>query len=896
MFDFASLSQRNRKPHRSISCRPRLEWMEPRTLLSAVSWTGDAGDNNWDTPGNWSTDTVPGSGDDVTIDIAANVVHSDNVNDSINSLTTTEPLTISGGTLSIASASTIGGALTINGGTLTGTGDVSVSGLVTLTSGTLSGSSTLNANGGMLINPSDNPAATFSIDGRVVNNAAGQTATWTGADNAIENSDGSVFNNLGTFVAEAYGSFQDTGNGAPSMFVDQGSFTQSGNSAGAQFQELFNVPGGSVDVQDGNLQLDAGGLSTGATFTLEGGLEIDQDPYTFDPSTTISGVGGVVLNANGGVTQVLPGDYTYTGGTTANYFNIQVDGSIAGSAVDLQGNLSGTGTVGPVSGNEGGALSPGDGSAPGILNIQGGVDLSEGDFAYDVTLTGPSAGSGYSQLNVNGPVDLGGSEFNATLGFTPSAGEQFTILKSTAPIVGTFDRLPEGSTLTIGNTPFTISYVGGDGNDVVLTAAVTPAATVAGISPNSGPTAGGTAVTITGSGFTGATAVDFGTSAATELTVVNDTTITADSPPGSGVVDVTVVTPTSTSATSSADQFTYIAATASAPTVTGVSPNSGPAAGGTAVTITGSGFTGATAVDFGTTPATDVTMVNSTTITADSPAGSGGVDVTVITPAGTSATSAADQFTYTAATVVAAAPTVTGVSPDSGPTAGGTTVTITGTNFTGATAVDFGTTPATGVVVVNGATITAVSPGGSSVADVTVITPAGESATTPADQFTYVAPTPTVVSLKRYGFHMRPTSLVLSFSSALDPIRAEDVNNYQIVTMGGRGRNGSLVGHITRVRAAVYDPASLTVTLHPSQRLDFHNIYRLTVDGATPKGLTGAAGVPLDSQGAGAPGRDDVMSLTWRNLVLPPAQARKFLHPKVKLLEPGRSSSASAHR
>ena len=113
MFDFATLPQRNRNPKRARSCRPRVEWMEPRTLLSAVTWTGGAGDNNWDTPANWSTDSVPGSADDVTIDIAANVVHSDDVTDSIHSLTSTEPLTISGGTLSIASASTIGGALTI---------------------------------------------------------------------------------------------------------------------------------------------------------------------------------------------------------------------------------------------------------------------------------------------------------------------------------------------------------------------------------------------------------------------------------------------------------------------------------------------------------------------------------------------------------------------------------------------------------------------------------------------------------------------------------------------------------------------------------------------------------------------------------------------------------------
>ena len=61
------------------------------------------------------------------------------------------------------------------------------------------------------------------------------------------------------------------------------------------------------------------------------------------------------------------------------------------------------------------------------------------------------------------------------------------------------------------------------------------------------------------------------------------------------------------------------------------------------------------------------------------------------------------------------------------------------------------------------------------------------------------------------------------------------VKNYRIVTMGGRGRNVVLVGQVTPVRAAVYNPASLTVTLHPIRRMDFHNIYRLTVDGRTPE-------------------------------------------------------------
>ncbi len=87
--------------------------------------------------------------------------------------------------------------------------------------------------------------------------------------------------------------------------------------------------------------------------------------------------------------------------------------------------------------------------------------------------------------------------------------------------------------------------------------------------------------------------------------------------------------------------------TSSLPTVTAITPTSGPTTGGTTVTITGTNLTGATAVYFGNSKVTNVTVDSSTEVTATSPAGSAGtVDVTVKTRSGTSATSSADQFTY----------------------------------------------------------------------------------------------------------------------------------------------------------------------------------------------------------------------------------------------------------
>ena len=94
-----------------------------------------------------------------------------------------------------------------------------------------------------------------------------------------------------------------------------------------------------------------------------------------------------------------------------------------------------------------------------------------------------------------------------------------------------------------------------------------------------------------------------------------------------------------------------------APTVTSISPTSGPAGGGTPVTVTGTNFTGATAVHFGSTAASSFTVNSAVSISTTSPAGTGLVDVTVTTPAGTSATSANDQFTYGSGSSAPGAPT-----------------------------------------------------------------------------------------------------------------------------------------------------------------------------------------------------------------------------------------------
>jgi hypothetical protein len=138
---------------------------------------------------------------------------------------------------------------------------------------------------------------------------------------------------------------------------------------------------------------------------------------------------------------------------------------------------------------------------------------------------------------------------------------------------------------------------------------------------------------------------------------------TTNTPNGMGGLWTTqVVAPSCSTGPTAAVQITYTYAgtnytipvgtisgtpPSSAPTVTLLSPLTGPAAGGTTVTITGTGFTGATSVKFGANAGTSVIVVSDTQITVTSPAGAvGAVPVTVTTPSGTSTAGPTSQFTY----------------------------------------------------------------------------------------------------------------------------------------------------------------------------------------------------------------------------------------------------------
>ena len=352
----------------------------------------------------------------------------------------------------------------------------------------------------------------------------------------------------------------------------------------------------------------------------------------------------------------------------------------------------------------------------GTIQIDGGAASTTSTTAQ-LTLSGHNATSGDPVSDMAFSVD--GGAYSA---FQPYATSAHVTLPATA-----------------GRHTVAVEYRNGAGAvSAPVTASITlgsssaPTPTVTGVSPSSGPTAGGNTITITGTGFASGATVKVGTIAATKVTYISSTTLTAVAPAqAAGSHNVYVTTTGGTSATTTSDTYVYRAV----PTVTGVSPSSGPTAGGNTITITGTGFASGATVKVGTIAATKVTYISSTTLTAVAPAqAAGSHNVYVTTTGGTSATTTSDTYVYRAV------PTVTGVSPSSGPTAGGNTITITGTGFASGATVKVGTIAATKVTYISSTTLTAVAPAQAAGShNVYVTTTGGTSATTTSDRYTYGA-------------------------------------------------------------------------------------------------------------------------------------------------------------
>lgn len=228
----------------------------------------------------------------------------------------------------------------------------------------------------------------------------------------------------------------------------------------------LNGSNGALLVGDVTLTGDTriGKFGTGAAFTISGAISDDGAGFGLEfRGTEIERV------------VVLSGTSTFGGATILrDVLTLQVDGSIGGSGVELVdgSRLTGSGEINaPIIAPSGSKVSPG----PAVAKLATGDLTLYANSTYTVELNGPDAGIGYDQLDVTGTVEINGANLAVTRGFLPENGASFTLIANDGAdaVVGTFAGLPEGAVLTVDGRNFIISYVGGDGNDVEMTAVST---------------------------------------------------------------------------------------------------------------------------------------------------------------------------------------------------------------------------------------------------------------------------------------------------------------------------------------------------------------------------------------------------------------------------------------
>ena len=372
----------------------------------------------------------------------------------------------------------------------------------------------------------------------------------------------------------------------------------------------------------------------------------------------------------------------------------------------------------------------GSGASGNVSVTADGGTATLGGFTYDapppapaITSFTPATGSTDSVVTIIGSNFTGAT----AVSFGGTGALSFTIVSATSitAVVGS-GASGNVSVTTAGGT----ATLGG----FIYVAPPPAAPTITSFTPANAPT--DSLVSIVGTNFTGVTAVSFGGTPAASFTVVSSGYITAIVGAGaSGNVSVTA-----DGGTATLGGFTYDTPPP-APAITSFTPATGST--DSVVTITGSNFTGATAVSFGGTGALSFTIVSATSITAVVGSGASG-NVSVTTAGGTATLGG---FTYIAP--AAAAPTITSFTPDNAPT--DSLVSIVGTNFTGVTAVSFGGTSAASFTVVSSGYITAIVGAGAS-GNISVTADGGTAA---LGGFTYDGPA------------ISPSFTLLQFTGAL---------------------------------------------------------------------------------------------------------------------------------
>ena len=427
-------------------------------------------------------------------------------------------LSITNSTLSDNSAYSQGGAIVNSGGTS----------IVNISNSTLSNNSAIL--GGAIVSGS----GTLNISNSTLSNnsviSGGNSGGWGGAiynigDSTLSISNSTLSNNsapYGTWAGVAGGAIYNSSSGAIAI----ANSTLSNNTSGA---------GGAISsTGTGNITISNSTLSNNSATLYGGGAIYIYNTNNPRPTLTIS---NSTLSNNSVTTNGRFGGAIYNDGAILSISNSTLSNNSATSASAIRGGGFFVNTI----------FANGTGVQFDVGGVTGTNNLvTSGTYSWATTVSRASLNLGLLQNNG------GSTQTIAILSGSMAIGAGDATISNAAPISGKDQRGYSRSSTAPSIGAFEFNG-----------AAPAPAPTITSISPVTGSAAGGTTITITGTDFTGATAVTIGGIAASSFTVVNSTTITAVTPAhAAGAAGVEVTTATGTNVANSL--FTYAATTTTA--------------------------------------------------------------------------------------------------------------------------------------------------------------------------------------------------------------------------------------------------------------------------------------------------------------------------------------------
>ena len=399
----ASPKTRNRRSRTATSSAAQFayESLEARSLFSAVAWTGAGDGVNWSDPANWSGNAMPGSGDDVTINVAANPTINVTGNRSVRSLAVTEALTLNGGaTLAVATTASVNANLTLNGGILSG-------GAWTFGSGASVqvGASSSNVITGATINGD----LYFSINSArcKIDNGTTFTTAHLAAD-STSIAFASTAPLTGTILyegAQTSGRYVETIGAATFTIAPTGAIKTAPGFAGTGYLGSNFWYGGTMTLANSGLvssessgkqiTINAPSMSSAGTLRAQNGATLQFNSNNWSSSGTISASGNSTLN--------FTGNWTNTGSISIDSSTLNLGGTLTtagfnvagftrvGGTVNLTGTLTNTGAAITFNANTGNWNLAGGTIQGGQVSYADGKTLTltgTGGFLKDVTVSG----------------------------------------------------------------------------------------------------------------------------------------------------------------------------------------------------------------------------------------------------------------------------------------------------------------------------------------------------------------------------------------------------------------------------------------------------------------------------------------------------------------------------